>query len=436
MQRLAILGGGLAGLSLAYFLTKNMKDIYLDIFEKESVVGGLCRSFKTSNIYWDIGPHIIFSKNKEILSLMVELLGDNVLRVKRSNQIFYNKKFIKYPFENNLHQLPEEDCEYCLNTFLNNSYKNYSPHNMLAFFLKTFGEGITSCYLEPYNKKIWEFNPVFMNTLMVERIPSPPPEDIIAGARRNAKEGYVHQLYFYYPKNGGIASLINNICDLIPKERAKFFTNSEVVGINQNNEGNWQISLSTGENYTNYNKIVSTIPMTELIRVLPNVPQEVTVASNALMNNSIAVIFLKVSSDNIGNNFSITIPDKDVLAHRISKLDFLGPINSNETNLLVEVTFRDKDIISEMSDEKLLELIDLDLKRIGLLNESTIILDAEIRRVPYAYVIYDLNYQNNTDIIKKYLKLLGITIHGRFGTFEYLNMDQVIANSKELSEQL
>jgi len=52
-----ILGGGLAGLSLANFLNKDSI-----VLEKEKTPGGLCRSFNFKGIFYDIGPHIIFSK--------------------------------------------------------------------------------------------------------------------------------------------------------------------------------------------------------------------------------------------------------------------------------------------------------------------------------------------------------------------------------------
>lgn len=71
--------------------------------------------------------------------------------------------------------------------------------------MKTFGEGITNIYLRPYNEKIWNFDPAFMDTQMVERIPKPPKEDIIRSASGETIDGYVHQLYFSYPISSGIA---------------------------------------------------------------------------------------------------------------------------------------------------------------------------------------------------------------------------------------
>ena len=105
------------------------------------------------------------------------LLGNNIDKIRRSNRILHKKRFVQYPFENDLSKLPPEDLDYCVNGFLHNPYENYNAQNMLQFFLKTFGEGITNTYLRPYNEKIWKFDPSFMDTQMVNRIPKPPKED-------------------------------------------------------------------------------------------------------------------------------------------------------------------------------------------------------------------------------------------------------------------
>ena len=210
-MKIGILGAGLSGISAAYFLQDNKEVTAIEILEKEREAGGLCRSFTLGGVPYDIGPHIIFSKDKKILELMLEMLGTNVNRFRRSNKIFYKGRFVKYPFENELSALPQEDRLYCLSSFLDNPYKNYKPQNMLQFFLTTFGEGITNTYLRPYNEKIWKFDPTYMDIQMVERIPKPPAEDIIKSANGVPTEGYLHQLYFYYPKNGGMVTLVKAI---------------------------------------------------------------------------------------------------------------------------------------------------------------------------------------------------------------------------------
>ncbi|MBI4335528.1 MAG: NAD(P)-binding protein, partial [Candidatus Omnitrophica bacterium] len=89
-----ILGGGLAGLSLRYFLRGTA-----EVLEKEAECGGLCRSIKENGFVFDQGGHILFSKKQELLDIILKVLGDNVERRRRNNKICYNGRFVKYPFE-------------------------------------------------------------------------------------------------------------------------------------------------------------------------------------------------------------------------------------------------------------------------------------------------------------------------------------------------
>ncbi len=98
--KVVILGGGLSALNLAFFLQENPNFESIEILEKEPEVGGLCKSFQYQSLFYDIGPHIIFSKDEEILNLIYEIMGDNRETLRRSNQIIYQDRFIQYPFEN------------------------------------------------------------------------------------------------------------------------------------------------------------------------------------------------------------------------------------------------------------------------------------------------------------------------------------------------
>ena len=129
-HQIGLLGGGMAGLSLAYFLKSQTV-----IIEKNKTVGGLSRSYEKNGLYYDIGPHIIFSKNKEVLDFFNKISDNN--KLERSNRIFHKGNYVKYPFENFLAQLNnQKEINYCLDTFLNNHYAKIEPNNMLAFFLK------------------------------------------------------------------------------------------------------------------------------------------------------------------------------------------------------------------------------------------------------------------------------------------------------------
>lgn len=431
-----ILGGGLSAISLAYFLQNNKNIDEIHILEKDSVAGGICRTYNKNGIEYDVGPHIIFSKNKEILDLMNGLLGENNEKHRRSNRIIHKKRFVQYPFENDLSKLPKEDIDYCVNGFLHNPFENYDATNMLQFFLKTFGEGITNIYLRPYNEKIWKFDPSFMDTQMVERIPKPPKEDILRSAKGETIDGYLHQLYFTYPKNGGTEALIKAFISKL-NHKVKIHTNSEVKEVEKTSDG-FKITTASG-NYSS-DRLISTMPANEFTHIYknPSKPQEILTAADNLKYNSIAICIINVKKDYAGDNYAFMVADKNVKFHRISKLDFMGEeyhINGT-TTYMAEITYRKNDLNDLATDEELTNKVIEGLEKIGFIDSKADVNFTDLKRFEYAYVIYDLNHRKNMDIIKEYFATQNVYLNGRFGSFEYLNMDAVINQSRLLAEKI
>ena len=431
-----ILGGGLSAISLAYYLQNNDKVDEINILEKDGVLGGICRTYNTNGIEYDVGPHIIFSKNKEILDLMNDLLGENNEKHRRSNRILHKKRFVQYPFENDLSKLPKEDIDYCVNSFIHNPFENYEATNMLQFFLKTFGEGITNSYLRPYNEKIWKFDPSFMDTQMVERIPKPPKEDIIRSANGETIDGYLHQLYFTYPKQGGTEALIKAFIAKL-NSKVKIHTNTSVLQV-EKISNNYKINTTEGVFETE--QLISTMPLNEFSHIYQDKQktQEILDAANNLRYNSIAICIVNVKKDYAGDNYAFMVADKSVKFHRISKLDFMGAGYhiDGTTTYMAEITYRKNDLNDKASDSELIDSVIDGLKTIGFIDTKEDVNFTDLRRFEYAYVIYDLNHRKNVDVLKRYFESQGILLNGRFGSFEYLNMDAIIEQSQNLVKNL
>lgn len=423
-----ILGGGIAALSLAHFLDEDVV-----IFEKDLTVGGLCRSFDFYDVPFDVGPHIVFSKNDEVLNFHNSLTEMSTFQ--RLSKILIGQNLVKYPLENNLYQLNSIERDKCLVEFQENPYSSMQPSNMQQFFLSYFGEGITDLYLYPYNKKIWKLDPTFLDLQMVDRIPRPPASDVIEGAQGNPKEGYTHQAVFTYPKYGGFQSIINSYLDLLSKKNTKFELGFEISRI-EKRSSNWLVRSQ--DNRTQYvDKLVSTIPLPSL-GVLTDAPAKIIAQSSNALYNSIHIVMLRYSKDVLQDQFGLYVPDPDTIFHRISRLNFLGDGyggNSGELNLMVEITFRQGSYISKLSDDDLVQKCVIDLEKIGIV-EGKFFKKSKIRTFSHSYVIYDLGHRHRTDSLINHYKSLGITCHGRFGKFEYQNSDAVVADSIELAKQM
>ncbi len=420
----------MAGVSMGRFLNQ-AHDV--TILEAESTSGGLARSFHFREFSYDVGPHIVFSRNPAVLKDMLGIASEELIPHERSNQIWYKGRLIKYPFENFLGLLPPEEIENCVETFLHNPYEDYAPENMLQFFLSTFGSGITDTYLRPYNAKIWKYDPAFLDLQMVGRIPKPPAEDILSGARGDFKEGYTHQVHFYYPRSGGIQVFFDKMVEALPKN-AKLITGQKVASIEPQGS-RWRVKAESGSNWE-FDRIVNCMPLHELFPRLQLEPSAgVRESLSRLRYNSMWFGLVTFRKDNAGHNFAFNIPQKEVLFHRISKLNFLGEDQRSESGFLFEITFRQNSPVASFTKEQLTTKVLDGFEFMGLASREDFV-GIDIHQVKYAYVIYDLQHRRNTDIVLDFLRSNDVHCSGRFAEFEYVNMDNVIERAMRLSAEL
>lgn len=431
-----ILGAGLSGISTAFFLQGKTGYDDITLLEMEAEPGGLCRSIKKDGYIYDIGPHILFSKDKEMLQLMLDVLDEGRNDLVRSNQILYKGRCVQYPFENDLSKLPEEDLKYCIDAFNHNPYEDYDVTNMIQFFLKTFGEGITNCYLRPYNEKIWKYDPAFMNTSMVDRIPKPTQEEIRRSAAGETIQGYLHQLYFSFPSKGGIQAVPDGLLSRLDRKKCHLELNAPVTKVERKDDG-YHVTAGGKEYFAD--RLISTIPVQELTNAYVDVPKDVSAAVSRLRYNSIIISFVRLPYDLCGENFAYMIPDKDVIFHRISKMDFLGQEyhhGNGEATYMVEVTYRSHDKVDGMTDAAFQDAVRQGLVSIGFARDAADVEFIDITKYQYAYVIYDLEHTDNMQTIRNFYAQEGVILNGRFGNFEYWNMDRILRESYELSKRL
>ena len=215
-MKTAILGGGLSGLTLARLLYKRGTDLV--VLEAGPEYGGLSRSCTRDGFTFDTGgSHIIFSRDTEVLSFMRKMISGNEQENTRNTKIFYKGRYVKYPFENGLSDLPAGDLFFCISEFIKTLVAVEKgelppPKTFRDWIYYTFGKGIAECYMVPYNEKIWKYPTSDMSLHWVEgRIPRPPVDDVIKSAIGISTEGYTHQSVFSYPLDGGIEALVKAI---------------------------------------------------------------------------------------------------------------------------------------------------------------------------------------------------------------------------------
>ncbi len=433
-MKVGILGGGLAGLTVANFLKHEF-----EILEKNDECGGWCRSLQDKGFTFDDGGgHILCSRDKKILALMVRKLGKNVVKRRRNTKVFFKRHYVKYPFENGLSDLPKRDNYECLYEYVRAWLKRErgelrGPRNFKEWMYYTFGNGITEKYLLPYNRKIWNFEPGRMSVDWVrDRIPQPPVEDVIKSSLGVQTEGYTHQLFFYYPKRGGIQSLIRGL-EQVAKGRTTFGFKVKRVA----KEGReWVISDGVRERV--FDRIVSTIPVMELVDAYRGAPARIRMAARSLKYNSLVTVLLGFDVARMNNFHWLYFPrEEEGLFNKVSFPFNHSPCAAprGKSSATVEITCTPGDKIWKMKDEKLIEhaVEKLDENKVA---DRRKMCYSKVMRSGYAYVINDFNYAQHTKALRDYFAEEGVVLCGRFSEFKYLNMDATMKSATEKAEQV
>lgn len=428
-RSIGILGGGISGIALAAYLGDDV-----EVVEKRSRIGGLCGTIVEDGFTFDAaGPHIMFSKNKEVLALMVEVLGDNVHQRRRENRIWFKGRFVKYPFENDLASLPAEDNFECILGYLQNPRADDVPSNLAEWSYKTFGAGISDKYFIPYNEKIWNYPATKLGLEFVERIPKPPMEDVLRSAIGIPTEGYLHQLYFYYPVEGGYESLVHAFAK---KVRGDVRTNWRVASVARDG-GRWRVTSESGEERT-YDTLVSTLPIHELLKVWSDAPEEVHRLAATLRYNSLINVLIGVNEDRGYPYTALYVPDPAIGFHRLSfpKAFSERCVPDGKSAVMAEITTNaGVDGFWEMTDEQVIERTIAELEMTGLVDRSTVIYSKAVRFL-YGYPVYDLEYRRNVTAMREAVAATGLHLLGRFAQFDYINSDVCIERALQMAERL
>jgi protoporphyrinogen oxidase len=425
---IGILGGGISGIALAAHLDEDV-----EVLEKRARIGGLCGSIIDGGFTFDAaGPHIMFSKNKSILELMVSVLGDNVHQKRRENRIWFKGRLVKYPFENDLASLPPEDNFECLYGYIANPRANDTPTNLADWSYATFGKGISEKYFIPYNRKIWNYDPAKLGLDFVGRIPKPPMQDVIKSAIGIPTEGYLHQLHFYYPNEGGYEAVVHAFAK---KVRGAIRTSCPVAEVKREKK-KWNVRTTNNETRS-YDTLVSTIPIHELLSVWPDAPPAARDAAGRLRYNSLINVLIGCNSDPGHRTTAVYVPDPDLLFHRIS-----FPQNFSERNVphggsavMAEITANAGDGVWELSDEAILARTIDELETIGFLDRSSVVY-RRVVRFTYGYPVYDLDTKKNVTVLRDAVAAAGLHLLGRFAQFDYINSDVCVERAIDMSRTM
>lgn len=426
-RKIVIVGAGPTGLGTAYRL-KELGYKNFQIIEKENYVGGLSASFKDKKGFiWDIGGHVIHSHFPFFNKVLKDNLKNQKYTYNRQSYVYFKGKLIPYPFQNHIHNLPPQIFLECFWGVIK-SPKSKNTNNFLNFINQSMGKGIAKHFMIPYNQKVWGYPLSKMSTSWIsERVSTISPTSILKNIFTENAKNWGPNSRFIYPQRG-IGSLWKAIAKKIGAK--SIYLNSNVKAVDTLHR---IVTLEHGKGIK-YDLLISTIPITELIKIVSVKPKNVENSSKKLVNNTAFFYGIGIIKKQKTNASWIYYPQKDISFYRATFLSnyskYLTPKNSF-SSILVEISSK-----QEPSSQTVID----DLVKAKIIKKSEIpnIVDIWKAKAPYAYPIPTLNRDQYLKIIQKYLISKSIFSRGRFGAWKYevSNMDYSFMQGVEIVDKI
>jgi len=429
-KRVIILGAGLAGLSAAWHLQKRGVDCQL--FEREKEVGGLCRSKKIKGFTFDYSGHLLHFRSNYAFKLVKDLLGSNLVEHKRSAWVYSHGVYNRYPFQANLYGLPSAVVKECLLGFISASKNKHPTSNknrdFLSWIQQSFGPGIARHFMIPYNTKFWTVPPQRLTCEWLDGfIPMPSLSEVVGGSVKESHRQFGYNSHFWYPKQGGIAELPKAIAAEVKNIHLK----SEVIGIES---GKKEIKL-TGGGREKFDYLISTLPLPEIARLIKDVPVAIVASFKKLRWNSILNLNLGISGRDNHHRHWAYFPQGDVSFFRVGFFHNFSPDMSPEGKeaLYAEISYS-KD--RPLNKSTIALRVAADLKKVGLRKDGDTIFLQDSVDIKYGYPIYDADYSQSRVEILEYLRLRNVLSCGRYGSWRYMSMEDVLLESMWMAEKV
>ncbi len=487
MKKVIIIGAGPAGITAGYELLKQSKEYEVTILEESPYIGGISRTEVYNGHRMDIGGHRFFSKSQEVndwweeimpmqgapaydddkLNRDVPLVKDGpdparvdrvMLNRNRISHIYYNRKFFEYPVRMNADTIKNMGFGTTMQagfSYLGSLVAKKPESTLENFYINQFGKKLYSMFFEGYTEKLWGRHPREIDPswgaqrtkgLSITEIVKDATRKVFHKESKDVNTSLISA--FKYPKLGP-GQLWEVAAEEFEKMGGSIHMNCQVIRINT--DGNKVESVTCAvDGITIEEKadiVISSMPIKDLIIGMNNVPPNVTEIARRLPYRDFVTVGLLVPKLRINNTTYmrtlgnvipdtwIYVQDTGVKMGRIQIFNNWSPYllqNPEKTVWLgLEYFCNEGDRYWNMTDEEWVELATKELVQMGILSESTKVLDFHKVAVKKAYPAYFDSY-SRFDEVRTYLDgFENLYCVGRNGQHRYNNMDHSMITSFE-----
>lgn len=430
-MKVGIIGAGPAGLTAAYKLSSQGANI--TVFETTDLPGGLSRSFELWGQIVDLGPHRFFSRDPRVNQLWLEVVQNDFRMVDRLTRIYYNKRFFHYPLKptNALWNLGFITSFLCVLSYLRQKVfpQRVDSNTFEGWVVERFGRKLYKIFFKSYSEKLWGIDCTDLDSdFAAQRIKKFSLFEAIKNSTGLAKvEHKTLTNTFAYPING-TGMVYMRMADSIKKNGGKIHYNSVVTKLVHENQKVQTIELSNGKQFQ-FDHVISTMPITNLIQGLGCESREVNKAKKTLNFRNTILVFLEIEGNEHFDDQWLYIHSPDLDVGRITNFsNWVTEIKKDSPNTIMVLEYwgNNDDVLWLKDNDSLIKKASSELKKTGLIKNASV-LNGLVKKIPKSYPIYSKGYKENLNIVYAYLKEFeNLSVIGRYGAFKYNNQDHSI----------
>jgi len=410
-----ICGAGITGLT---FADRIDHDDYL-VLEADDEIGGYCKTIVQDGYVWDYSGHFFHFKNPEIERELVSKMGDQrVLEVAKESRILFGDRLVDFPFQKNIHQLPQDDFVDCLYELY---FKDASaePANFAEMLYAKFGKGIAERFLIPYNEKLYACDLAKLDVDAMGRFfPYADLEDIVRNMKRADNTSY--NATFTYPEGGAI-QYVHAIKSTVPD--AKVSLGERLVSIDLEAK-----VARTERREIGFEYLISSAPFNRLLD-MAGLEHDPAVYSW----NKVLIFNLGFDRKGPEGIHWIYYPQPELSFYRVGFYDNI--FGTDRMSIYVELG-RDRDaVIDEAEVERARAQVLVDLEKAGVIDGHTLTSWHSVVLDP-AYVHITKASIEDVTRKKRALASRGVYSLGRYGSWTYCSIEDNIVEARSLADDL
>jgi len=405
-----IIGAGISGLATAAALG----DADYLVLEADSEIGGYCKTIKKSGFVWDYSGHFFHFKHPEIEAwLRARMAGQTIRTIVKRSFVAYGKKLIDFPFQKNIHQLPQDEFIDCLHDLYFAKKSDTPEASFKEMLYARFGRSIAEKFLVPYNEKLYATDLGALDKDAMGRFfPHADLTDILRNMR--APDNTSYNSTFTYPEGGAI-EYINALASAV--RPGAISTKEALVELDLTRK-----VAKTTKREVRYERVVSSAPFYRLLDIA-----KLEHDKSVFSWNKVLVFNLGFDRKGPKDAHWVYYPDRATSFYRVGFYDNI--FDTDRLSAYVELGYP-KD--AEVDAAAMLPRVLADLAREGVVGK-------EHQLVAHHSVVMDPAYVHITrgslEAHKRLASLLrerGVFSIGRYGGWTYCSIEDNIVEARAL----